>query len=120
MRTLTKPRFLSATMVLTTHVQNVRGENLGKLEALMLDLETGRVVCALVSFEGLPGLGNRLFAMPWGILTQRLDQPSFVLNVDQRLLARAPSFPRGCWPQTLQRDWLCAVYTYYGYESPWE
>ncbi|MCO5381646.1 MAG: PRC-barrel domain-containing protein [Methanosarcina barkeri] len=60
------PQFLSASTIKGDKVVNRAGEDLGKIEELMIDLEDGRVAYAVLSFGGFLGMGNKLFAIPWG------------------------------------------------------
>jgi len=57
-RTATKiPHTLSATTIIGDPVVNEYGEDLGKIEELMIDLDHGRVAYAVLSFGGLFGIG---------------------------------------------------------------
>ena len=58
------PEFLSASTIKGDKVINTAGEDLGKIEELMLDLRDGRIAYAVLSFDGFLGLGNKLFAIP--------------------------------------------------------
>ena len=54
---------LSASTLIGNPVRNREGEDLGKIEDFMMDLETGRVAYAVLSFGGFLGVGNKLFAV---------------------------------------------------------
>lgn len=57
---------LSATILMGDDVVNPRGEDLGKIEELIIDFgEGGRVAYAVLSFGGFLGMGDKLFAIPW-------------------------------------------------------
>lgn len=58
-------RVLSASSLSGDGVRNSAGEDLGKIEDIMLDVPTGRVAYAVLSFGGFLGMGNKLFAIPW-------------------------------------------------------
>ena len=57
-----------------------RGENLGKIEELMLDLETGRVAYAVLSFGGFLGMGEKLFAVPFEALKLDASREHFTTS----------------------------------------
>src|SRR5215510_6102220 len=59
---------LSTAKILGDKVVNRAGENLGKLEELMLDLDNGRVAYAVLSFGGFLGMGDKHFALPFEAL----------------------------------------------------
>jgi sporulation protein YlmC with PRC-barrel domain len=109
---------LSAGTLIGTPVTNLEGEDLGHIEEIMLDLATGSVAYVAVSFGGLLGVGNKLFAIPWQSLQIDQDEETAVLDVDRSTLENAPGFDRDNWPQTVEPSWLGEVYTYYGYTYP--
>jgi len=55
---------LSADTLSGDAVVNSAGEKLGKIEDFMLDVESGRIRYAVLSFGGVLGIGNKLFAVP--------------------------------------------------------
>jgi sporulation protein YlmC with PRC-barrel domain len=46
-------------------VKSPQGEDLGKIEEVMIDMEIGRVAYAVLSFGGLWGLGSKWVPVPW-------------------------------------------------------
>jgi len=92
------PYMLSAATLSGDKVRNPEGEELGRLEDFVLDLGTGRIVYAVLSFGGILGLGNKLFAIPPSALTRNEDEDCLVLDVDRRQLEQAPGFDKENWP----------------------
>jgi sporulation protein YlmC with PRC-barrel domain len=101
-------------------VRNAAGDDLGKIEDIMLDIHQGRVGYAVLSFGGFLGLGDKLFAIPWAALTLDQEEKKFVLNLDREVLERAPGFDRHDWPDMTDPDWGGQIYSYYGYRPYWE
>src|SRR5262245_1280011 len=64
---------LSADTLTGDKVVNAAGEDLGKIEDFMLDVESGRIRYAVLSFGGVLGLGSKLFAVPPEALTVDMD-----------------------------------------------
>lgn len=64
-------RVLSASTLTSDRVVNARGEDIGKIDEIMIDIPTGRIAYAVLSFGGFLGMGDKLFAIPWGRLTHR-------------------------------------------------
>ncbi len=118
MQTTEKPRVLSATTIIGDSVRNPEGDDLGKIEDLMLDLEFGRIAYAVLSFGGFLGVGNKLFAVPWDSLTIHPEEHSFVLDADKEKMKNAPGFDKDHWP-AMSRDWGAQIYDYYGYSPYW-
>lgn len=113
------PEVLSAGTLIGDNVRNYEGEDLGKLEEIMIDLDEGRVAYAVLSFGGFLGMGNKLFAIPWEALTVDTENEEIVLNVQKEVLENAPGFDKDNWPKTTDRQWLVEVYSYYGYDPYW-
>ena len=65
------PTVLAADTLTGDKVVNRQKEDLGKIEHLMIDLETGRIAYAVLSFGGFLGMGDKLFAIPWSALALR-------------------------------------------------
>jgi sporulation protein YlmC with PRC-barrel domain len=63
------PRVLSASEIIGNKVVNREGEQLGNIKDLMIDLDDAQIACAVLSFGGLLGLGDKLFAIPLEALT---------------------------------------------------
>ena len=85
----------------------------------MIDLDTGRIAYAVLSFGGFLGMGDKLFAIPWSALTVDKVEKRFILNVDKELLKRAPGFDKDHWPNMADRAWGAQVFKYYGAKPYW-
>lgn len=115
------PQVLQVTTVIGNKIVNPAGEQLGNLKELVLDLEDGRIAYAVLSFGGLMGLGDKLFAIPWEALILNPKDHTFILNVEKEVLKEAPGFDKDHWPSNAQYEagWLLDIYEYYGYSPYW-
>lgn len=104
---------LSAGTITGDDVCNLQEEKLGTIEELMLDLETGKVRYAVLSSGGFLGMGNRLFAIPWGALQLDTEHHRFILDADAERLKAAPGFDKDDWPNMADPDWSKAVESYF-------
>jgi sporulation protein YlmC with PRC-barrel domain len=113
---------LSASSLIGDNVKNPHGEDLGKIEEIMIDTDNGRVAYAVLSFGGFLGIGDKLFAIPWDALRVAPEEKAFVINIDRETLENAPGFDKDNWPQTPSGDddWLASVYDYYDTPPYWE
>src|SRR6266853_483621 len=91
-------RVLSGSTLAGDSVRNTAGEDLGKVDEIMIDIPTGRVAYAVLSFGGVLRMGNKLFAVPWSALTVDEDEKCFILDVNQKTLESAPGFDKDNWP----------------------
>lgn len=110
---------LSASTMIGDDVRNPEGENLGSIKEIMLDVDTGRIAYAVLDIGGFLGIGNKLFAMPWAMLSLDTDEHEFVLNVPKERLENAPGFDQDDWPDFSSRDWGAEIYTYYDTDPYW-
>lgn len=117
--TMTPPPVLSATSVIGNPVRNAAGEDLGKIDEIMLDTGHNRIAYAVVSFGSILGMGGKLFAVPWDALTVDADEKCCVLNVDKEHLENAPGFDKDNWPTFADRTWGQELYTYYRLKPYW-
>lgn len=113
------PRALSATSITGTNVTNLQNESLGEIEDLMIDLNTGRVSYAVLSFGGILGIGDKLFAVPLESFSVDADNENFVLNMDKDRLEDAPGFDKNDWPATSDTGFRDRVYSYYEIDPYW-
>jgi sporulation protein YlmC with PRC-barrel domain len=83
-------------------VKNPANEDLGKVEDVVIDMETGSVRYAAITFSGFLGVGDKLFAVPFRSLHVKQDAGSktshFVLDVEKKTLEKARGFDKSDWP----------------------
>ncbi len=101
-------------------VRNRDGEDLGCIEELMVDSDTGKVVYAVVSLGAFLGVGDKLFAIPWRMLTVDPEERAFVLESARETLANAPWFSEDNWPDFGDADWGHRVHNHFGLQPYWQ
>jgi hypothetical protein len=79
----------------------------------MLDVVSGRIAYAVLSFDGFLGLGCKLFAIPWAALTLDAVDREFVLHVSREKLERAEGFDKEHWPSMADPQWGARLHAYY-------
>jgi hypothetical protein len=99
---------------------NNHGEKLGRINAIAVNMESGRIAYAVLAFGAFPNR-TKLFAVPWEILSFSLHDRRFILNVPRKILQLGLGF------DTLQEltanpnfFWLSDVYEYYSDKPTWE
>ena len=110
---------LSASTLKGDKVVNLQGEDMGKIEEIMIDLDRGRIAYAVLSFGGFLGLGDKLFAIPWQAFTVDTEHKRLVLNANREILVKAPGFDKTNWPDMTDLAWGSNLYGYYGYKPYW-
>ena len=104
---------LSSTSIQGTHVVNSQGQDLGKIQDLMIDPESGRVIYAVLDFGGFLGIGDKYFAVPMQAFSIDRSNERFMLDVTKERLENAPGFDKANWPTSADNTFLDTVYSYY-------
>ena len=108
------PRLMGADTLMGNDVYNLQGDDLGDIKEIMLEVYSGRVSYAVLSFGGLMGMGEKLFAVPWEALTLDTVNKRFTLNVEKDRLESAPGFDKNNWPNMSDQAWSDSIHSYYG------
>jgi len=111
---------LAASTLAGDSVRNAAGEDLGKIDEIMIDIPSGRVAYAVLSFGGFLGMGDKLFAVPWSALKVDEDEKCFILNVDKQTIEKAPGFDKNNWPDMSDQTLGLELSAYYKVEPYWE
>ncbi len=108
------PELMGADTLNGNDVYNPEGEDLGDIKEIMLDMRTGKVSYAVLSFGGFLGMGDKLFAVPWSALILDTVNKRFTLNVEKDRLESAPGFDQDKWPNMADTAWSESIHAYYG------
>ena len=112
-----KPRTLSSSTLTGTNVQNLHGDKVGSIKDLMIDLESGHILYAVLSHGGFLGIGTDYFAVPMQAFKfSKDDSKTIKLDVDDDVLDNAPGFDKDSWPSHSSTDFTDTVYEHYGYK----
>lgn len=91
---------IRASRLIGMEVQNARGETVGKIDDLVMDVNNQRVYYAVLAHGGVLGVGDKRFAYPVSLFKPGATKDTIVLNVTNEQLERAPGFDTRQWP-----DW---------------
>ena len=109
----TSATHLSATTLIGDAVENRQGESLGDLKEIMLDTANGTIAYGVLSFGGVLGIGDKLFAVPWNALTIDHEGHKLILDMSKERLKEAPGFDKDHWPDFADTTFAEQVTTYY-------
>ena len=109
---------LTATSIVGDKVENANGEDLGKIDNLMINLHSGEVEYAVIEFGSFMGIGGKLFAVPYKELRLDAERKTFILNRDKEYLKESPGFDKDHWPDTNDHSYFDNVTMYYGSYLP--
>ena len=108
------PELMGANTLIGEKVHNMHDEHLGDIKEVMLDMRTGKVAYAVLSFGGAFTIGEKLFAVPWSALKLDTVDKGFVLDVEKHRFEIAPGFASNDWPSMVDQGWADYIHEYYG------
>jgi sporulation protein YlmC with PRC-barrel domain len=85
-----------ASKIIGASVKNTQGENLGKIDELVIDPHDARIKAAVVAVGGVLGIGAKPVAVPWDKVTMGsgADRDSVVVAMGKDELEQAPGWQK--------------------------
>jgi sporulation protein YlmC with PRC-barrel domain len=102
-----------AKNIIGSKVMDLEGEDIGSIDSLVIDIDTGGVLYAVLEFGGFLGIGDKLFAVPWQSLAPLPVEGTFILDQPRAKLEKAPGFNRNNWPDIGDRKWGAGIFSFY-------
>ena len=96
---------LGANELIGKKVMDKDGKELGEIEDVVIDLQSGRVHAAVLSFGGILGMGEKNYAFPIDQLKPGQQQGQYTMDVDKQKLENADGFAKGQWPEMDDEYW---------------
>ena len=84
-------KYYSADYLLKDGVMNDQGEKLGKVEEFMIDVDTGRIMYAVMVIGGFPNR-TKYFSIPWELLNFSTHDKKYILNVPKETIEKGASY----------------------------
>jgi sporulation protein YlmC with PRC-barrel domain len=100
--------------IIGSKVINLKGETLGKIEDLVVDIDTGEIVYAVLDCGGFLGIGSKLFPVPWKSLAALPSEGIFFLNQSKEQMEKAPAFEKNNLPNMGDMHWGEGIFKHYG------
>lgn len=79
-------------------VKNTQNEDVGKINDLVFDPQSGKISYAVLSVGGILGVGDKLVAIPITSLKPQPGQKHLVLNMQKSQIETAPGLAQNNWP----------------------
>ncbi|NOT01834.1 MAG: PRC-barrel domain-containing protein [Phycisphaerales bacterium] len=117
--TPTDLRIQKASEIIGRPVHNDRGEALGEIKDLVIDPDRNRIAYVVMTFGGFLGMGDKLFAIPAGVLQMPGTGGYAVLTVDKDHLKTATGFDKGNWPNLADPTLASGIFEFYGQRPYW-
>lgn len=110
---MTFKKVVKASEVTGVNVKNIKDENLGTINEVVIDKSTGKVSYLVLDFGGFMGFGNKFFAVPWHQFTYHEEKDCFILNLDEKQLKNAPGFDKDNWPNFTSKEVANSIEQFY-------
>ena len=105
-----------ASKLMGTSVKNLQDEKLGKVDNILVDLPSGRIVAVIISSGGFLGMGDELSAIPPSALRFTTERDTLQLDTSKEMLSAAPHFKANQWPDFAEPNYADGVYRAYRIE----
>jgi sporulation protein YlmC with PRC-barrel domain len=102
----------SANNIIGQKVTNDQNEDLGKVQDLIINVESGQAPYAIIATGGLTK--RTKVAVPLSSLHCSTDGKSMVISATKEQLQAASKTPSGAWTAAADSDWAKKVDGYYG------
>lgn len=103
--------------IIGSKVINLEGQDIGTIDDLVIDVDTGSIVYAALEFGGFMDFGDKLFAVPWQSLTAVSAEGIFILDQSKAKLEKAPGFDKSSWPDIGDRSWQAGILAFYRHHA---
>ena len=112
-----KVNLISSQHIDSAAVYDKGGKEIGKIDHLMIDIVSGRVLYAVVDFCGFMCLRPGHHPLPWTSLKYDRDRRGYVTDVSQELVESAPDYTDESW---MDREWETRVHQHYSARPYWK
>jgi sporulation protein YlmC with PRC-barrel domain len=109
------PALVGASEIKGTHVKNLQGQDLGAIEEVLLDPDSGQVRFVVLEVGGFLGLGSTKVAVPISAfqITQEGNRPHWVLDADKEKLKNAPKVEGRNYQRLYTKDVAEPIFVYW-------
>lgn len=104
------PAVISSESLLGTTILNDKGEILGELKEIMVNIALGKICYAVLNYK----LDKKLIAIPWDAIIYDTILKLFIVSMSTTKLGLAPAFNSTSWPNMDDETWADEVHSYFG------
>ena len=104
------PAILASESLLGTKLLNDKGEVLGELKEIMVNIATGKIGYAVL----ITKRDEKLIASPWDAIVYDAVRKLFLINMSAAKIGLAPAFDNTNWPNMDDETWADEIHCYFG------
>ena len=113
---MAQSNLVSSSDVNGEYVYDTKGDQVGHIDHLMIDKQSGNVAYAVMHFGGFLGMGEEEQPVPWKSLHWDTTKNGFVTGITAEQVKGAPERSTD-WRDN--RDWEERAHTHYGANPYW-
>ena len=99
--------------IVGSKVQNMKGEDLGTIEDIVVDIDRGTILYAVMDVGGFLGIGGKLFPVPWRSLAALPSEGVFFLDISKDKFKNAPAYDKNSLPDMGDMHWGTKLADFY-------
>ncbi|TWU01734.1 PRC-barrel domain-containing protein [Neorhodopirellula pilleata] len=104
---------IRASQLIGQNIYNKAEESIGEINDVVMDASTGKIAYVAVSYGGMFGLGDSLFAVPFKAFKctkeQDGDDYHLCLDVTKQQLENAKGFNQDRWPSAADKQFMAGL-----------
>jgi hypothetical protein len=114
-QTTSRAALLAASEIKGTKVRNLQNQEIGDIDELLIEPDTGRTRFAILSVGGFLGLGSTKVAVPWGAfaITYEGNKPRYRLDATKERLEKAPRVEGRNYERLSAQDTAGPIFIYW-------
>jgi osmotically-inducible protein OsmY len=106
-----------ASHIIGMELRTEMGDRLGRVQDLIVSLDSDRAPFAIVHYGGALGLGGTRVAVPLKELRWAADRKSLTIGATRDQFTSASTTPSGAWAEVANQDWAQDIDRFYGQPS---
>ena len=118
--TLFPPQFRFGSDIEDSRVTNAQGEDLGEIEDLVIDRQTGRIAYVLVSEDEFLGIGEEVRPVPMAALRHLPESNTYRLAISDDDLEKTRTISRDGTPSSVRRADLVELFEQFDVDPYWQ
>jgi sporulation protein YlmC with PRC-barrel domain len=95
------------------------GRDIGKINDIVLDTNSGRIAFVVVTFGGVLGIGDDRVPVPWTTLDVNKDGRLYAPTMDKEMIRSSPHLTDKEWGELRDPEFGSRVYKHFGKSAPW-
>jgi sporulation protein YlmC with PRC-barrel domain len=109
------PNLIAASEIKGSKVINLQNQEIGYIDEVLLDPDTGEVRFAVLNVGGFLGVGGTKVAVPWGAfqIAKEGDKPKYVLDATKERLQNAPKVEGRHYERLYTRETAEPIFVYW-------